>query len=71
MRIHCRTPFLNSLPSRSDAPVCYFFCLPPSQNKVFEFLDGLSDEALKKESSTEAKGDTISSIMKVGGRMRA
>ncbi len=28
------------------------------------FLDGLSDEALKKEATTEAKSDTFSSIMK-------
>ena len=40
-------------------------CLPV-WGTVFDFLVGLSDEALKKESSTEAKGDTISSILKVG-----
>ena len=39
------------------------------QDKVIEFLDGLSDDALKKEATTEARSDTFSSIMKVrGGR---
>ena len=40
--------------------------LPP-QDKVIEFLDGLSDDALKKEATTEARSDTFSSIMKVRG----
>jgi ubiquitin carboxyl-terminal hydrolase 9/24 len=31
---------------------------------VFEFLDGFNDEALKKASSTKAKGDTFFSLMK-------
>ena len=35
------------------------------QDKVISFLDGLSDDALKKEATTEAKSDTFSSIMKV------
>ena len=35
------------------------------QDKVINFLDKLSDEALKKEATTEAKSDTFSSIMKV------
>jgi len=30
-----------------------------------DFLDGLSDDALKKEATTEARSDTFSSIMKV------
>ena len=36
----------------------------PVVNHTFAFLEGLNDETLKKESSTEAKGDNISSIMK-------
>ena len=32
---------------------------------MINFLDNLSDEALKKEATTEAKSDTFSSIMKV------
>ena len=39
----------------------------PAQDKVIEFLDGLSDDALKKEATTEARSDTFSSIMKVRG----
>lgn len=35
------------------------------KEKVINFLDNLSDEALKKEATTEAKSDTFSSIMKV------
>ena len=35
------------------------------QNKVITFLDELSDEALKKEATSEAKSDTFSVIMKV------
>ncbi len=35
------------------------------QNKVITFLDELSDEALKKEATSEAKSDTFSIIMKV------
>ncbi len=37
----------------------------PLQDKVISFLKELSDEALKKESTSEAKSDTFSSIMKV------
>ena len=32
---------------------------------MISFLNDLSDEALKKESTSEAKSDTFSSIMKV------
>lgn len=32
---------------------------------MITFLDELSDEALKKEATSEAKSDTFSSIMKV------
>ena len=35
------------------------------QDKVITFLDELSDEALKKEATSEAKSDTFSTIMKV------
>lgn len=35
------------------------------QNKVITFLDELSDDALKKEATSEAKSDTFSVIMKV------
>ncbi|KAL5475916.1 hypothetical protein EMCRGX_G025794 [Ephydatia muelleri] len=38
--------------------------LVPVVEKVINFLDNLSDEALKKEATTEAKSDTFSSIMK-------
>ena len=34
------------------------------QDKIITFLDELSDDALKKEATTEAKSDTFSSIMK-------
>ena len=34
------------------------------QDKIITFLDELSDDALKKETTTEAKSDTFSSIMK-------
>ena len=39
------------------------------QDKVIAFLDELSDEALKKEATSEAKSDTFSSIMKVRSAM--
>ena len=35
-----------------------------------DFLDGLSDDALKKEATTEARSDTFSSIMKVADKGR-
>ncbi|XP_064393950.1 probable ubiquitin carboxyl-terminal hydrolase FAF-X [Halichondria panicea] len=38
--------------------------LVPVVDKVISFLKELSDEALKKESTSEAKSDTFSSIMK-------
>jgi len=38
--------------------------LIPIVDKVMDFLDGLSDDALKKEATTEARSDTFSSIMK-------
>lgn len=55
-------PFANCIDYIAEWCVKKF--IAPVVNKVFEFLDGLNDEALKKESSTEAKGDTMSSIMK-------
>lgn len=39
------------------------------QNKVITFLDELSDEALKKEATSEAKSDTFSVIMKVSSAL--
>ncbi len=41
----------------------FVFCF--FKDKVISFLDELSDEALKKEATSEAKSDTFSSIMKV------
>lgn len=38
--------------------------LIPVVDKIITFLNELSDEALKKEATTEAKSDTFSSIMK-------
>ena len=43
----------------------YELYLVPVVNKIICFLDELSDEALKKEATSEAKSDTFSSIMKV------
>lgn len=43
-----------------DGSTCHSF-----QNKVITFLDELSDDALKKEATSEAKSDTFSVIMKV------
>ena len=36
------------------------------KDKVICFLDGLSNESLKKEATSEARSETFSSIMKVG-----
>ena len=36
-----------------------------SKDKVIGFLDGLSNESLKKEATSEARSETFSSIMKV------
>ena len=41
------------------------YILPLPQDKVIAFLDGLSNEALKKEATSEARSETFSSIMKV------
>ena len=35
------------------------------QDRVVAYLDGLSDEELKKESKNEARNDALSSIIKV------
>lgn len=43
----------------------HYFACTVTKEKVINFLDKLSDEALKKEATTEAKSDTFSSIMKV------
>ena len=40
-------------------------CMSVVQDKVISFLDELSNDALKKEATSEAKSDTFSSIMKV------
>lgn len=55
--------------------ICVCVCVSPCtythayyciyQDKVITFLDELSDEALKKEATSEAKSDTFSVIMKV------
>ncbi len=35
------------------------------QDRVVNYLDGLTDDELKKESKNEAKNDALSSIIKV------
>lgn len=47
--------------------LCNYMCINDigKQDKVIAFLDGLSNEALKKEATSEARSETFSSIMKV------